>query len=113
MSLIGDRAAIAAALRTIDGVTGYPSRPKITKPGDAWPLLGPLDRADGHSFTATWRVFVITPSDEVKASEWIDAHVDELADALLPVGYIDQILPVAVTTEAGDQLAIQITMRSE
>jgi hypothetical protein len=113
MSLVGDRQAIATALSTVDGVTGYVSRPKITKTGDAWPLLGPLDRAGGHSFTATWRVFVVLPQDELLASEWLDSHVDVLADALLPVGFVDQFLPVAVTTEAGDQLAIQITMRSE
>ncbi|MBM0274132.1 hypothetical protein [Micromonospora tarensis] len=113
MSLVGDRAAIAAVLSTIDGVTGYASRPSVLAAGDAWPLLGPLDRASGYSFTATWRVFVIIPSDEVKASEWLDAHVDELVEALLPVGFVDQILPVAVTTEAGDLLAAQITMRSE
>lgn len=113
MSLVGDRTATAAALRTVDGVTGYESKPKILRPGDAWPLLGPLDRAGGMSFTATWRVFLILPQDEVKASEWLDSHVDPLVDALLPVGFVDQILPVAVSTEAGELLAIQITMRSE
>lgn len=113
MSLVGDRAAIAAALSTVDGVTGYRSRPTVFTPGDAWPLLGPLDRADGYSFTATWRVFLVLPNDEVKASEWLDAHVDALVEALLPVGYVDQIVPVSLTTEAGDQFAVQITMRSE
>ncbi|MEU5965951.1 hypothetical protein ABZ777_32500 [Micromonospora parva] len=113
MSLVGDRTAIATALSTVDGVTGHPTRPTVLTPGDAWPLLGPLDRADGYSFTATWRVFVVLPPDEIAASEWLDAHVDGLADALLPVGFVDQFVPVAVTTEAGDQLAIQITMRSE
>ncbi|MEU8329821.1 hypothetical protein [Micromonospora sp. NPDC048839] len=113
MSLVGDRTAIATALTTVDEVTGYASKPKILRPGDAWPLLGPLDRAGGMSFTATWRVFLVLPQDEVTASEWLDSHVEPLVDALLPVGFVDQFLPVAVTTEAGDQLAVQITMRSE
>lgn len=113
MSIVGDRAAIAAALSTADGVKGYAYRPNATKPGDAWPMLSSLDRADGLSFTATWRVLVILPGDEVAASEWIDAHHEQLVDALLNVGFVDTIAPVKLDSSGGDQYALQITMRSE
>ena len=113
MSLVGDRQAIAAALQTVAGVKGYDKRPRAFKAGDAWPLLGPLDRGPGLAFTATWRVLVVLPQDEVKASEWLDSHTEDLVDALLPVGFVDTITPVELSTEAGPLLAAEITMRSE
>lgn len=113
MSLVGDRAEIAAALSTVDGVKGYAYRPAVLRAGDGWPLLGPLERADGLSFTATWRVFVVLPQDEQAASEWLDARHEDLVDALEPAGFVDRIEPVELSTEAGGLLAIQITMRSE
>lgn len=113
MSLVGDRQAIAAALSTATGVKGYAKRPTSTKPGDGWPLLSALDRADGLSFTVSWRVLVILPQDEVAASDWIDTHHEDLVDALEPVGFVDRLEPVKLDTGAGDQYALQITMRSE
>lgn len=113
MSLTGDRAAIAAALSTVEGVTGHEYRPSTAKAGDAWPLWGGSERADAQNFFVTWRVIVVTPQDERAASDWVDARTDEFVDALLPVGYVDRIEPVAVATGGGDQKAIQITMRSE
>lgn len=113
MSLVGDRQAIATALSTVEGVKGYPKRPKTTKVGDGWPLLGALERGPGMSFAATWRVLVQLPSDELAASDWIDTRHEDLADALEPVGYVDRIEPVAIATEAGDKLGVQITIRSE
>lgn len=113
MSLVGDRAAIAAALTTAPDVTGYAYRPTTPRPGDAWPLLGALDRADGLAFYVTWRVLVFLPQDERAASEWIDAHQEALVDALEPVGYVDRIEPALVNASGTDQLALQITMRGE
>lgn len=113
MSLVGDREAIAAALSTATGVKGYAYRPTSTKSGDAWPMLSSLDRAGGLAFTVTWRVLVVLPGDEVAASQWIDGHHEQLVDALLPVGFIDTIAPVKLESSAGDQYALQITMRGE
>lgn len=113
MSLVGDREAIAAALSAVAGVKGYAKRPKATKAGDGWPLLGPMERGPGLSFTATWRVLVQLPADEVAASEWIDSHHEDLVDALEPVGFVDRIEPVVFDTEAGEQLGLQLTIRSE
>ena len=114
MSLTGDRAAIAAALSTVDGVTGYAYRPTTPLQGDGWPLLGALDRADGTAFYASWRVWVLMPQDERAAADWLDSHHEGLVDALeASVGFVDRIEPVVLSTIAGDQFALQITMRGE
>lgn len=113
MSLTGDRAAIAAALTAVDGVTGHTYRPTTARPGDAWPLLGALERAEASVFYVTWRVLVMLPQDERAASEWVDDRVGDLVDALQPHGFVDRIEPVALAASGSEQLGLQITMRSE
>lgn len=113
MSLVGTRQEIADALSTVDGVKGYRKRPKPSKPGDGWPLLSSLERADGLSFTVTWRVLILLRQDEVAASEWIDAHHEDLVDALEQVGFVDRLEPVQLAADNSTQYALQITMRSE
>lgn len=114
MSLAGRRAEIATGLTTVDSVNGYQYKPTTPKPGDAWPLLGEMDRADGLSFYVTWRILVFLPQDERQASQWIDAHVEALIDGVEQnCGFVDRVEPVALSSSAGDQLALQITMRSE
>lgn len=114
MSLVAKRTAIASALATVADVTGTASRPAVTNTGSAWPLLGPIERdQQSGQFMITWRVFVVVPWDEIKASDWIDTHLDQLWEALEPEGYIDSFEPALIGTDAGDVRALQITMRSE
>ncbi len=113
MSLNTYRAQVAVSLSTVDGVTGYARRPKATPVGAAWPLLASLDRGPGFTFAASWRVRVMLPQDEGAASDWIDGHATALAEALEPVGFVDRIEPVIIATSGGDQLALEITLRSE
>lgn len=113
MNLTDDRDAFAAALTAVDGVKGYSYRPAAPRAGDAWPLVGALDRADGLSFVVSWRVLVFLPQDERAASVWMDNHVDALVDALEPLAFVDRIEPVSIGPEAAPQYALQITMRSE
>ncbi|MFI6329859.1 hypothetical protein ACIBBG_16350 [Micromonospora chersina] len=113
MSLPGTRQEIADALSTVDGVRGYVKRPKPSKPGDGWPLLSSLERAGGLSFTVTWRVLILLPQDEVLASEWVDAHHEDLVDALERVAYVDRLEPVRLEADNSAQYALQITMRGE
>ncbi|MCT2277994.1 hypothetical protein M3G91_10190 [Micromonospora chalcea] len=114
MSLQGDRKAIADALSTVVGVTGYAKRPTTRKAGDGWPLLSSLERAAGLSFTVTWRVLILLPQDETKASEWIDVHHEDLVDALEQAGFfVDRLEPVVLAASGADQYALQISMRSE
>jgi hypothetical protein len=116
--LDGARDAIAAALSTVAGVTGYSYKPVTPKAGDAWPLWAGGERGPGRSFQYTWRVLILLPKDERAASAWIDEHVEALVDAMEgasvddnDVGFVDRLDPVAVTAGGTDQLALQITMR--
>ncbi|SCF06536.1 hypothetical protein [Micromonospora mirobrigensis] len=107
------RTTIAGALSTVEGVNGYAYRPATPRPGDAWPLLGSLERSEGVSFYVTWRVLIFLPQDERAASDWIDANYEAVVDALEPVGFVDRIEPVALNASGSDQLALQILMRGE
>lgn len=113
MDLAADRTAIAAALSTAPDVTGYAFRPVKLRAGDAWPLLGTMDRAGGLSFTVSWRVLVFLPQDGPGASEWVDSHVEAIVDALEPVGFVDRIEPVTISDGDADRYALQFLMRSE
>lgn len=113
MSLAGDRQEIADALTEVDGVTGHRYRPRTLPAGTAWPLLEGLARGPAYDFAATWRVVVVLPADEVRASEWFDAHHEEVADALADVGYVERVEPGLVATEAGDLEAMFLTVRRE
>jgi len=113
VTIVGKRAEIVAALNGISGVAAYEFRPTTPRPGDAWPLLGPLERDEGRSFLITWRVFVFLPQDERAASIWIDAAFDDLIDALSPVVYVDRVEPFLIPTGGAEQFALLITSRSE
>jgi hypothetical protein len=113
VSLVGQRAALAEALSAIDGVRGTKYRPRVPGPGDAWPLLESLDRAEAYDFEASWRVAVILPPDEVRASEWFDEHHESIAEGLEDFGYVDRIEPGLVATEAGDLQAMFLILRRE
>ncbi|MFD6770882.1 hypothetical protein ACFWC6_32205 [Micromonospora chalcea] len=112
MSLAGYRQSIADALSTAPDVTGYPYRPTVPKPGDAWPRLTGMDLAGGLVFEKSWSVLVVLPQDERAASDWTDAHYEALVDALLPVGFVDRIEPVLIEASGSNQYALQFTMRS-
>lgn len=107
------RQRLADAVGTAAGVTAYVRRPTTPKTGDAWPLWDGADRGDGGAFMLTYRVRVMLPQDEVAASEWIDAHLDGLYDAIEPAAYVESFRPVAITASGGEQYALDITVRSE
>jgi len=114
MSLPEKRLELAESLSTIEDVTGYEYRPRVIKPGDAWPLIARYDFVEGQSvLQATWHVFVALPSDERVASDWIDRMVCEVPEALRDAVFVDTIEPVTIQTSGGDLFALQITARSE
>jgi hypothetical protein len=107
------RSDIAEALSDADDVNGYEFRPTTPRPGDAWPLLSQLERGEGQTFAVVWRVMVFLPQDERQASAWFDAHYSDIVDALLPVGFVELIEPVALSAAGSEQMAMQITVRSD
>ncbi|MGC4769203.1 hypothetical protein ACLQ25_09510 [Micromonospora sp. DT44] len=113
MSLTGDRQAIAAALSTAPDVTGHEFRPVRLRHGDAWPLLGAMERGPGRAFEVSWRVLVFLPQDGPASAQWVDDHHEALVDALEDVGFVDRIEPTTIPDGDANPYVLQITMRSE
>lgn len=113
MSIVNDRAEIAAALESVDGVKGYVKRPKAPKPGDAWPLLPDYDLQAGLVWRPTWRVIVVLPADEAAAAEWMDDHFLPIVAALRVPAFPESAAAGVMQTSGGDLLILEITMRSE
>lgn len=110
------RNAIAAALSTVDGVTGYARRALVPSPkaGDGWVRWGGAQRDAGAAFMEAWVVVIaLATTDEVTADAWIEAHIDALYDALEPHIYIDSFVPAVDRIGGSDALALMITGRSE
>jgi hypothetical protein len=109
------RAAIAAALDTVDGLRGYLRQPSTLRPGTAWPQWGGGTRdEESPGFLETWRVTVVCDQGTPDAADaFLDAHGDDLLDALAPVLFVDSYAPARLDTEAGPLYALVITGRSE
>lgn len=59
------REALAAALSTVDGVDGHPSRPPIPSTGQAWPTWVSRIRFNGCTFSDTFYCWlVVSAADE-------------------------------------------------
>jgi hypothetical protein len=107
------RASIAAALSTVDGITGYAEKPKAVRAGDAWPLVDLLSRGPGNAFQTTWRIAVTIAADAGTATDKFDSLVPAVTQALQEVAFVDTARPIAVPTEAGDLYGVEIIARSE
>ncbi len=113
MDLAAGRQALVDALSSAPDVTGHAFRPAKPRIGDAWPLLGPMERADGWAFTVSWRVLVWLPQDGPGSSGWVERHVNELVDALTPVGFVERIEPLTIPDGDNERFALQFQLRSE
>lgn len=113
MSVTTDRLELAEILSTVDGVHGFEFRPATFGTGDAWPQIGPLERGPANNFLVTWRVTIVLPANERKASSWFTDHIEDLTDALDQFAYVERIEPFILQTEAGDANAILLTMNKE
>jgi hypothetical protein len=115
MSLSDDRQAIADAIASITGLTGYTRPPKSVKAGDGWPRWRGSDRADGFAFVNTWAVIIALPGEEERADEWADRIGLPLAEALQDrdVLFVTDIDPAEVPVNGTPTFALMITGRSE
>jgi len=114
VSLAGKRQEFADALSTVDDVTGYAYRPADPRAGDAWPVWGGSDRDDDRlPFTTSWRVVIQLPQEERASDEWIDAHEQDLFDAISPVAFIDGFAPANLGGQNSTVYGLVITTRSE
>lgn len=107
------RTALATALSTVAGVTGYPRRPAVVKAGDAWPQWAGSQNDGGRGFVETWNVLVVLPADETGADTFADAKQSLLITALSPVMFVESFAPATMASEVGDVYALLISGRSE
>lgn len=113
MSLATKRVELAQALCAVSGVAGYEYPPNVWKTGDAWPVLDTLDLEQGLVWRPTWLVHVVLPADPRKASEWMDEHFIDIANALRVPSFAERAEPIDVQTDQGPVSLLQITTRSE
>lgn len=111
--MITSRQSIADALSTVDGITGYPAKPKATKVGDAWPLVNQLTRGPGNAFETEWRIAVTIGTDLGTATDKFDELIPVVTQALQQVAFVDLARPLIIPTEAGDLYGVEIIARSE
>lgn len=109
------RADIAAALSLVEGVKGHVHRPKSPTRGDAWPLVGSLERGRGLTFSRVWRIVLLLGGDPTKADDLLEQLLPEIAITLQEqdVLFVTTAVPFIVTTEAGDIYAAEITGRGD
>lgn len=112
MSFTEVRGAIAQALSTVDGIEGHEYRPSPPKPGDGWVYHGSLvvDPSVGQMMRNFLVVVMQPQGNERAASEWFDTHWEDIAEVLVPHGYLDRVDLVA--TEQ-NQWVVQFSLRSE
>lgn len=114
MGIQSMRSDLAAAVSMVTGVKGYQYRPPAPTTGDAWPLMGSMDRdPDSGQFMALWRLVVMLPQAEQAASEWMDTHLWDLVDAITEYGWVDRMNPAELTGSAGGQFVLEISLRGE
>lgn len=113
MSFTDTRAALATALSTVDGITGYENRPAAPKIGGAWLIFESAVRGPGDAFEGTWRVIVFCGGDENTATAFLDNTLPELCAALDPVAFVDTARPGISKVNGTDAYVVEITARSE
>ena len=109
------RQSIAAAISTVDGITGYTERPTAPQAGDAWPLVRELTRPPEAPsvWQTTWAIAVCIGADVGTATDQFDELIPRVVDALVAEVYVDAARPLTIQTEAGPLYGVEITARSE
>lgn len=111
--MITTRESIADALTTVTGITGYVTRPKVVRAGDAWAQVNQLTRGPGTAFETEWRIAVVVGADVGTATDKFDSLIPAVTQALQPVAYVDSARPIAIPIEGGELFGAEILARSE
>lgn len=116
MDIEQQKAALAAAMSSIEGITGYAGRPDTLRAGDAFVRWGGWQRADGDAYMSTWMITLILPQGSEQAADAEAYRVaDLIGDALQPLIYVDSFAPTVVPVGAQPRglYALTVTGRSE
>jgi hypothetical protein len=91
------RDAIAAALSSVDSVTGQPTQPDVVVPGVGWPQWTSAAVDAYCTLRSTWHVIVALPNPDLfTALDAADPLVDLVWAALLDVGEVALAEPVTI-----------------
>lgn len=114
MSLAETRAALAAGLSSIPGVTGYVKRPTAPKSGDAWPIWRGGERDQPSGLIAyEWALAVVLPQDEEAAADRIEVLIPAVMSAVGRIVYVDGVQPANLNTDTSPVYGLLFTSRSE
>lgn len=119
MSISSTRTALEGALDAATGVQFYERPPSTPRTGDAfgfWSGAIPPDRgAYALSFAHEWQVHIVVPADPVAADEWVEAHLEDVVDAVADVLAISSIQPgkIPAGKSTSEYNALIITGRTE
>jgi hypothetical protein len=93
------RDTIAAALSSVDGVTGTATPPDVLAPGSAWPTWVAAGPSAYGGLQDTWHVMIVLPNPTMAATvEAADPLVDTAFAALLDVGEVALVEPVTIAS---------------
>lgn len=98
------RTALADAANTVLGPKRCaPYYRSSARPGDAWVSFARRDRDDtGLGYMAAWEIRVALHQSLEAAEKWVDAHADDLADAVGQHLIITAVVFVTLVTDQGN-----------
>lgn len=104
------RAAIAAALDAVPGITCEARYRQIARKGEAVVRFASASRdVTGFGFIVTWQALVALPGDLKSAEVFLDSHVDPIVTALETELVVIDVAPVQLQLDAGLVPALQVT----
>ncbi|MBC7269899.1 MAG: hypothetical protein H5T76_14495 [Streptomyces sp.] len=93
-----DRAAIAAAASSVDGVNVTPYYRQSLRTGSGFVRMGPRNRpSNGFGWLDTWEVWIAAPADIEAAEKWIESKQDDLLAALDAEMLVSSLTPSDLT----------------
>lgn len=114
MSMAQTRSSLAAAIDSVDGLTGYLQMPTAPKDGDGWPMWTEAEDTGtmgGTAYIHTWAVWVVVPNDPIASDTYVDSILIPLSDALSPEMAIESVVSNLAPDPVGR--SIIITGKSE
>lgn len=103
------REELADAASQVDGVNVRPYFKQSTKPGDGWVSLQRTDRSDdGFGWMDRWAVTIVLSQTVKTAEEWMDDHLEQLAEALRDYLIVTAFIPSTLRMDSGEVPALVI-----
>lgn len=103
------RAAIAAAVETVPGLSCAPYFRQTTKAGDGMVRLDRLTRSqNGFGFMATWQVLLVLPQDVQAAEKYLERITPALIAALAEELIVTTVTPQELVLDNGVRVPVVV-----